>query len=88
MFRPRATIQIKVKLYGGLDNQARISRYDPDNGIDLDIKENTRIKKVLKRIGLKSHLSMACFVNGEKKGFNHRLKQGDVIFFMNPASGG
>jgi len=88
LFRSRAFIQIKVKLYGGLDSQARISSYDPENGIDLDIKENTRIKKVLKHIGLKQQLSIVCFVNGEKGGFNHRLKQGDVIFFMKPATGG
>jgi len=88
LFRSRACIQIKVKLYGRLDSQARISSYDPENGIDLTIKEDTRIKKVLKRIGLKRQFSLVCFVNGEKEGFNHRLKQGDVIFFMKPATGG
>jgi hypothetical protein len=86
--RSRATIQIKVKLYVGLDSRARIASYDPQDGIDLDIKENTPVKKVLKRIGLKRQLSMVCFVNGEKEGFNYRLKQGDVVFLMKPASGG
>ena len=88
MFTSRTTIRVKVKLYGGLDSQTHISDYDPESGIDLTIKENTRIKKVLKIIGLKRLLAMACFVNGEKVGFNQSLKQGDVIFFMKPASGG
>ncbi len=88
MFGTKNYIKVKVKLYGGLDCLANVSNYDPDSGIDLEIEKNTQLKKVLKLMGLKRNLSIICFINGEKVGLNKTLKQGDVIFFMRPASGG
>lgn len=88
MFGTKDNIKVKVKLYGGLDRLADVSNYNPDSGIDLEIEKNTQLKKVLKLMGLKRNLSIICFINGEKVGLNKTLKQGDVIFFMRPASGG
>lgn len=88
LFGTKDNIKVKVKLYGGLDRLADVSNYNPDSGIDLEIEKNTQLKKVLKLMGLKRNLSIICFINGEKVGLNKTLKQGDVIFFMRPASGG
>lgn len=88
LFGTKDNIKVKVKLYGGLDRLADVSNYNPDSGIDLEIEKNTQLKKVLKITGLKRNLSIVCFINGEKVGLNKTLKQGDVIFFMRPASGG
>lgn len=88
LFGTKDNIKVKVKLYGGLDRLADVSNYNPDSGIELEIEKNTQLKKVLKLMGLKRNLSIICFINGEKVGLNKTLKQGDVIFFMRPASGG
>ena len=88
MFRARENITIHVKLYSGLDRQAKISHYDPDSGIELEIAKGARLKKVFKLVGLSAHESIAGFINGKKAGPGERLKDGDVVYFMKPVSGG
>ena len=88
MFGARESITIHVKLYSGLDQQARISQYDPDSGIDLEIAKGARLKKVFKIIGLSTHESTVGFINGKKAGPGEKLKDGDVVYFMKPVSGG
>ncbi len=88
MFKARENITIRVKLYSGLDRQAKISHYDPDSGIDLKIAKGARLKKVFKAIGLSAHESTVGFINGKKAGPGEKLKDGDVVYFMRPVSGG
>ena len=88
MFRTKEGITIKIKLYGGLDRQARIDHYDPDSGLDLQITKGVRLKKVFKLMGLSPHESTVAFINGKKAGLSTKLKEGDVVFFMKPVSGG
>jgi molybdopterin converting factor small subunit len=88
MFGPQKNITVKIKLYGGLDQLAKIDHYDPDAGIELQIKQGARLKKVFEKIGLGRRESVVCFVNGKKAGFGEELKNNDVIFFMRPATGG
>ena len=52
MFGLPKNITVKIKLYGGLDRLAKIDHYDPDAGIDLQIKRGAPLKKVYKKIGL------------------------------------
>lgn len=88
MFRTRESISIKVKLCSGLDRQVKITPYDPDSGIDLQIAKGARLKKVFKKLGLSTHEPTVGFINGKKAALSDKLKEGDVVYFMRPASGG
>jgi molybdopterin converting factor small subunit len=88
MFGSQKNINVKIKLYGGLDRLAKTDHYDPDAGIELQIKQGARLKKVFEKIGLGRRESVVCFVNGKNADFDEKLKNNDVIFFMRPASGG
>ena len=88
MFGTKESITVKIKLFSGLDRQVKIYNYDPDSGIDLQIEKGSRLKKVLKTLGLSKAGSTACFINGKKADLNDNLKDGDVVFFMKPVSGG
>lgn len=88
MFAARENITVKVKLYSGLDRQAKIHPYDPDSGIDLQIAKGARLKKVLKQLGLSTRESTVGFINGKKACLGDKLKDGDVVFLMRPVSGG
>lgn len=88
MFRSKATIKIKVKLYGGLDALAKIENYDPEAGLRLDVPENIRLEKVIKKIGLGKTGSIRLFVNGNAAKLRDQLNNGDVIFCMRPMAGG
>ncbi len=88
MFGPQKNITVKIKLYGGLDRLAKTDHYDPEAGIEIQIKQGARLKKVFEKIGLSRRESVVCFVNGKNVGFDEKLMNNDVIFFMRPASGG
>jgi len=88
MFGTKESISVKIKLYSGLDLQAKIDNYDPDSGIDLQMAKGARLKKTFAIMGLSKHQSMVCFINGKKAGLNEKLKHGDVVAFMRPVSGG
>ena len=68
MFGTSKKITIKVKLYGGLDRRAGIEPYDPEAGIELQVGKNTKIRRVLRSLGLGRHETMVFFVNGRKAG--------------------
>jgi molybdopterin converting factor small subunit len=88
MFGTKESITVKIKLFSGLDRQVKINNYDPDSGIDVQIVKGVRLKKIFKTIGLSRNESTACFINGKKVDVNEKLKNGDVLFFMKPVSGG
>ena len=88
MFGTKESITVKIKLFSGLDRQVKINNYDPDSGIDVQIVKGVRLKKIFKTIGLSRNESTACFVNGKQVDVNEQLKNGDVVFFMKPVSGG
>lgn len=88
MFRPRKNIVITVKLFGGIDTDAGLNDYDPDVGIDLQVREGIRLRKAVKKIGLNKTNSMALFINGKQVGPGKKLNDGDVVFCMKPLAGG
>ena len=88
MFGFRATIQVKVKLYGGLDCLAGVENYDPDVGLSMAVPENIRLGKAIKKIGLDKTGSISLFINGNAATLRDRLKDGDIIFCMRPVAGG
>ncbi|MCJ7774736.1 MAG: hypothetical protein MUP22_16555 [Desulfobacterales bacterium] len=81
-------ITITIKLFGGLDSQAGLERYDPDVGINLVVADRIRLGKAIKKIGLGKINSMSLFVNGNPAGPRERLNHGDIIFCMRPMAGG
>ena len=88
MFRSKARIQVKIKLYGGLDASIGIENYNHDVGLSLEVPENIRLGKVMKRIGLGKTSSIRLFVNGNAAKLRDQLKNGDIIFCMRPMAGG
>ncbi|MCW9077597.1 MAG: hypothetical protein OQK74_00320 [Gammaproteobacteria bacterium] len=84
----KQTINITVKLFGGIDLDSGFSEYDPDKGLDLATSEGIRLAKVLKKTGIKVNADTVYFVNGAKTEPRVKLKDGDAIFCMKPLAGG
>jgi sulfur carrier protein ThiS len=84
----KQTLTIKVRLFAGLDQDADLKGYDRQQGLSLKVPAGTRLKKVVKMIGLpESHL-LAYFINGERVGLWRKLEDGDDIACLRPAAGG
>jgi hypothetical protein len=49
MFGTKESITVKIKLFSGLDRQAKINNYDPDSGIDLQMVKVPGSKRFLKQ---------------------------------------
>lgn len=81
-------ITIKLKLFTGMDEDTSLQSYDYINGIDLEVKANTRIKTVLKQIRFKGKYTPAFFCKSERVSIYKKLKDGDTISCLKPAGGG
>jgi hypothetical protein len=84
----RQTITIKVRLFAGLDQDAGLYGYDRQQGMNLNVPRGTRLKKVVKMIGLPDSHLLAYFINGERAGLWRKLEDGDDISCLKPAAGG
>ena len=74
LFRAPRTIAITIKFFGGLDAFAGVDNYDPEVGLGLEVPENIRLGKVIKKIGLGKTGSISLFVNGNPAKSRERLK--------------
>ena len=88
MFSSPKNITITIKLFGGLDTNAAIEKYDPKLGVHLRVPDRIRLGKVIKKIGLGKINPISLFINGNLAGPKERLNNGDVIFCMRPTAGG
>jgi hypothetical protein len=88
MFRPRTQIRIRVKLFTGLHKEARLETYNPEAGIQMEIRNGARIRTVAKRLGLATSGQIAFFVAGQRASPWHKLKDGDELACMKPSAGG
>jgi len=88
MSEAKQTITIKVRLFAGLDQDANLNGYDRQEGLSLNVSPRTRLKKVVKMIGLADRHLLAYFINGERVGLWRKLKDGDDISCLKPAAGG
>lgn len=88
MFDSKEKITITIKLFNGLDREAKVESYDAEIGISMVIPKNFRLKKAIKRLGLNPYDSIALFINGKKAGFRKKLNDEDVVFCMRPVFGG
>ena len=84
----KQTITIKVRLFTGLDQDANLNGYDRQEGLNLNVPRGTRLKKVVKMIGLPDRHLLAYFINGERVGLWRKLEDGDDISCLKPAAGG
>ena len=85
---PKHTITIKVRLFAGLDQGADLKNYDHHEGLNLNIPKGTRLKKVVKMLGLPEGHLLAYFINGERVGLWRKLEDGDDISCLKPVAGG
>ena len=81
-------ITIKIRLFAGLDQDADLKDYDRDEGLHLIVPRGTRLKKVVKMIGLPNRHLLAYFINGEQAELGRKLEDGDDISCLKPAAGG
>ena len=59
---------------------------DPDDC--LEMSAGSRVKDVLRGSGLNPARLLPVFVNGQQVKKSHILKDGDIIIFLYPLSGG
>jgi molybdopterin converting factor small subunit len=65
-----------------------IEGYDRNEGITLNVPAGTRLKKVVKMIGLADQYPLVYLIHGERVGLREKLKTGDEIACLRPAAGG
>ena len=82
------TLTVKVRLFAGTDKEANIGDYDRNEGLTLKVLKGTRLKKVVKMIGLSKQYTLVFFINGERVGLWKKLEEGDEITILRPTAGG
>lgn len=88
LFGKRPKAAVTIKLFSGINRDIGLTDYDPSQGIQLEVREGTRLKKALKGLGMKKLMQNAYFRNGERAGLWTRLRDGDEISCIKPSAGG
>lgn len=81
-------ILVTVKLFSGLDREIPLSDYNRAEGITMEIKRGTRLRKILKAIGMKNLSYNAYFLNGVRIGLWEKINEDSEVSCMKPAGGG
>jgi sulfur carrier protein ThiS len=81
-------ISINIKLLSGLHKDAVVQDYDPYNGAILHVPVGSRLKAVVRQLKFPDPHAVAYFIDGNRVGLWQKLKDGDVISCLKPASGG
>jgi hypothetical protein len=84
----RERILVTVKLFSGLDREIPLSDYNRAEGITLEIKRGTRLRKILRSIGMKNLSYNAYFLNGVRIKLWEKINEDSEISCMKPAGGG
>jgi len=84
----KSTVTVKVRLFAGIDKDANVDNYDRNEGLTLKVPNGTRLKKVVKMIGLGDRYALVFLINGERAGLRKRLEDGDEIACLRPVAGG
>ncbi len=84
----KENINITLKFFSGLDKDLNLSDYKADVGIQVSVKQGTRLRIVLKNIGLTKISEKAYFCAGERTNAWRKLKDGDEISCLRIAGGG
>lgn len=88
MIFSRKKITVTIKLYSGIDREAGLAGYDPDAGLRMTLNSGTRLRSVLRDLGLRKLSSFVYFRTGERMGLWSALKDGDEISCLRPSGGG
>ncbi len=88
LFGKRAKATVTIKLFSGINRDIGLADYDPSRGITMEVREGTRLKRALRRLGMRKLLHNAYFRNGERAGLWTRLHDGDEISCIKPSAGG
>lgn len=88
LFGKRVKATVTIKLFSGINRDIGLTDYDPSRGIAIEVREGTRLKKALKRLGMRKLMHNAYFRNGERAGLWTRLRDGDEISCIKPSAGG
>ncbi len=81
-------ITVTVKLYSGLDRELSFHNYNRERGIPVEIASGTRLRKILKSLGMKRIAYNAYFLNGDRIGIWKKIEEDSEISCMKPAGGG
>lgn len=81
-------ITIHLKLFSGLHREITLEGFDPYKGLQLSVKKGTRLKSLLRSIGMKNLSSNMYFMNGERVGLWQKLNDGVEIQCFRPSAGG
>ena len=81
-------ITATIKFYSGIHRELGLEDYDPSRGLVVNIPPGTRLKKVLKGLGLKNLSSLAYFRGGERMGLWSKIRDEDEISCLKPSAGG
>jgi sulfur carrier protein ThiS len=88
MFWKKKQITVTVKLFAGLEKEAKLDPYDPYKGVNLELPEGSRLRQAVKMLHLTQPSSIAYFISGERVSLRRKLKQGDEISCLRPLGGG
>lgn len=82
------TIVVRIKLFSGLDREIPLEDYNRADGITVEIRRGTRLRKILRLIGMRNLSSNAYFLNGVRIGTWEKIYQDSEVSCMKPAGGG
>ncbi|UCF56763.1 MAG: MoaD/ThiS family protein [Deltaproteobacteria bacterium] len=82
----REVIRVNVKLFVTL--RKYIPDYDPEKGINVDMKEGSTIKDLIETLGLPPNEASVIFINGISKKTTDHIKDGCHIKIFTPLAGG
>lgn len=85
---PIPRVRVRVRLFTGLHQDIGLESYDPETGIEMDMRKGARIRTLARRLGLPGGGRVAFFVAGQRVGPWHKLREGDEIACMKPSAGG
>ena len=83
-----AEIKVTVKLFSGLARELDVKDHDPSCGLGISVRRGTRLRRILKNMGMKNLSSYAYFCGGERISPWHKLQDGDEISCLRPSGGG
>jgi hypothetical protein len=81
-------ITIHLKLFSGLHKEVDLPAYDTQKGMVLEVKKGTRLRTLLKSVGMKNASSNVYFRRGERIGLWTKLADGDEVQCFKPSGGG
>ncbi len=88
MFGKKEKISVTIKLFSGIEKTVKINEYNKKSGVCVKTTKGTRLKYVLKKIGLDYRKDVVYFRNNIRINRRTRLEDGDVISCLKLSGGG